>query len=90
MARLTSVRDHKTGVVTRIHTTDLLARLQIAPATYDGWVAGARKLRDELMAARAELNRLIDVLEEALDVFDPLSLPEPTRPAKRRPRKRAK
>jgi len=90
MARLTSVRDRKTGDVKWNRTTELLTRLQIPPATYDGWVAGARKLRDELMAARSELNRLIDVLEEALDVFDPLSLPEPTRPAKRRPRKRAK
>jgi len=90
MARLTSVRDRKTGVVTPIHTIELLTRLQIPSTTFDGWVAGARKLRDQLMAARTEINRHLDVLEEALDVFDPLSVPEPM-PAKRpRTRKRAK
>lgn len=95
MARLTSVRDRKTGVVTPIHTSDLLTRLQIAPATYDGWIHGARMLRNELMAARTELDRHIDALEEALDVFDPLSVAmvqKPSKPKRKssKPRKRAK
>jgi hypothetical protein len=93
MARLTSVRDRKTGVVTPIHASELLTRLQIPSTTFDGWIAAARKLRNELMAVRTELNRHIDVLEEALDVFDPFPspIPEPITPKRKsKPRKKVR